>query len=393
MAALGPFGSGRRVAVAVSGGADSMALALLLSGWGRPAAMVVDHELRPESRSEVDLTAARLASLGVPVGVLPLKGLAHGPALAERARTMRYAALDAACREAGFADLLVAHHAQDQAETLLLRRASGSGPAGLAGMAPIVHGEAVRLLRPLLPVMPTRLRATLRRAGVGWVEDPANTDLATPRARLRAEFGEVGAVPVLELCQKARQYGIRRRQDEARVAEELARSVCLLPSGVAMIAGQTIDAAALSTLLWTVSGARHPPATAAVVRLARRLRPATLHGAAILPARDGWLVGREAAAQAATVPARPGVMWDGRFRLVEVPADGLTIGPLGGDAARLRRWSDLPSALLRTLPAIRCRDGLFAVPSLSYPDRETCRTVPITFCPARPVMPAPFAAV
>ena len=391
MAAVGPFGRERRVAVAVSGGADSMALALLLAGWGRPAAMVVDHGLRPESGAEADSTAARLADLGIPVRVLPLPGLARGPALAERARTARYAALTAACRDAGLADLLLAHHAQDQAETLLLRQDAGSGPAGLAGMAPVTHREAVRLLRPLLTVEPARLRATLRRVGASWIEDPTNTDLATPRARLRAAFDRGDAAPVPDLCRAAKRRGAARREREALVAEELARLVSFLPGGVAAIAGPAISAAALSALIWTVSGARHPPATLAVARLAERLRPATLHGAAILPTSGGWLVGREAAAQAGAVPAQAGAVWDRRFRLLAAPPHGGTLGPLGDDAARLRRWSGLPAALLRTAPAIRCSYGLFAVPSLSYPDRDACRAVPTVFCPPRPAAPGPFA--
>lgn len=393
MAAVGPFGGDRRVAVAVSGGADSMALALLLAGWGRPAAMVVDHGLRPESGAEAALTAARLAEMGIAARVLPLSGLARGPALAERARAARYGALNAACRDAGLPDLLLAHHAQDQAETYALRRGAGSGPAGLAGMAPVVHGEAARLLRPLLPVMPARLRATLRRAGVGWVEDPANTDPATPRARLRAAFARGDAAPVSELYGMARRCGLARREQEAQIADELARQVSLLPGGVAVIAGPAISAAALSALIWMVSGARHPPGGASVARLAGRLRPATLHGAAVLPTPGGWLIGREAAAQDGAVPAQAGVLWDGRFRLLKPPPHGGTLGPLGDDAARLRRWSGLPAALLRTVPAIRCSYGLFAVPSLSYPDRETCRTVPIAFCPSRPAAPAPFEPV
>ena len=391
MAGVGPFGRERRVAVAVSGGADSMALALLLAGWGRPTALIVDHGLRPGSRSEAATTAARLTALGIAAHVLPIAGLARGPALAERARIARYAALAAACRDAGLADLLLAHHAQDQAETLLLRQDAGSGPAGLAGMAPVTHGDTVRLLRPLLPVMPARLRATLHDAGVLWVEDPTNTDPATPRAQLRAAFarGDLASVP--DLCRAATRHGAARRAREGSIADELARQVSFLPGGVALIAGPSISAAALSALIWTVSGARHPPGTAAVARLAGRLRPATLHGAAIVPTPGGWLVGREAAVQACAIPAEEGATWDGRFRLLARPLHDATLGPVGDDAARLRRWSRLPAALLRTAPAVRCSYGLFAVPSLAYPDRETCRTVPIAFCPPRPAAPAPFA--
>ena len=131
MAALGPFGACKRVAVAVSGGSDSMALAVLLAGWGQPTALVVDHGLRPESGHEAAATASRLAALGVAARVLPIN-LTFGPALAVRARAARYLAMGEACRSAGLTDLLVAHHAQDQAETLLLRRRAGSGPSKTA---------------------------------------------------------------------------------------------------------------------------------------------------------------------------------------------------------------------------------------------------------------------
>lgn len=390
MAAVGRFGWDRRVAVAVSGGADSMALALLLAGWGRPTALIVDHGLRPGSAAEAALTADRLTRLGIPSRVLPLD-MEHGPALAERARVARYAVLEMACRHAGLTDLLVAHHAQDQAETLLLRRQAGSGPFGLAGMALRTYGEAVRVLRPLLPTLPARLRTTLRHAGVAWVEDPSNSDLATPRARLRAAFQADAAVSVPDLYLEAHRHGLARYGEEAVIADELARCVSLLPTGVAEIAGSVISAAALSALLWTVSGARYPPGSDAVERLSRRLRPATLHGVSILPTSGGWLVGREAAAQAPAVPAQRGVRWDGRFRLLAAVPDGSTIGSLGGDAARLRRWSGLPAAFLQTLPAIRCSHALFAVPHLSYPDTMVCSAVPIAFCPSRPAVTAPFA--
>lgn len=393
MAPLEPFGGDRRVAVAVSGGADSMALALLLARWGRPLALIVDHGLRPDSAAEAAQAAARLGERGIAARVLPPLRLARGPALAARARDARYAALSRACREAGLSDLLVAHHAQDQAETLLLRRNAGSGPAGLAGMAAVTHGDTVRLLRPLLPVLPARLRATLRAAGMEWAEDPTNNDLATPRARIRADLRERDGTAVETLCRDAQGFGLDRRAAEADAAEELARRVTLLPCGVAVIAGGTLGAAALSALIWTVSGARYPPAPAAVARLAGELRPSTLGGAAVVRTTSGWMVGREAAAQAPDVPAKQGLVWDGRFRLLSRVPDGCTIGPLGAEASRLRRWSGLPSALLRTLPAIRCNCALFAVPHLFYPDQDACRIALIAFCPSRPASPTPFAVL
>ena len=251
-----------------------MALALLLRGWGRPFACVVDHGLRPESAAEAGITMRRLAALGIPARLLQA-GLQHGPGLAERARAARYALLAAACRDAGLADLALAHHLRDQAETLLLRRASGSGVAGLSGMAAVAHTGSARLLRPLLAVPPARLRATLGAAGIGWVEDPGNTDPATPRARLRA--GPLsGATATALLGADARRHGDVRAADEAQAAAELAALVEIYPWGVAHLRAP-IGRHALSALVWTLSGAAYPPASAGVpapVRLpARRRQP------------------------------------------------------------------------------------------------------------------------
>jgi tRNA(Ile)-lysidine synthase len=404
MAPLGPFAGDRRIAVAVSGGADSMTLALLLRGWGRPFALVVDHGLRPASAAEAGMTLQRLAAMGIPARLLQAD-LRHGPALAERARAARYALLGAACRDAGLVDLALGHHLRDQAETVLLRRAAGSGAAGLSGMSAVAHTDAVRLLRPLLKVPPARLRATLAAAGVEWVEDPTNADPATPRARLRAgPLADPAAAPPLGA--EAAASGVARAAAEAEAAAELAASVAVHPEGVAHIQG-SIGPQAVSTLVWTLSGAAYPPSLAAALRLSGglsgRLRAepgwaGTLHGVSVIPAGrfgQGWLMGREAAAMQEAVPAN--CRWDGRFQAAPsfAPAeagDGTTLGALGPDAARLRRWSALPSALLRTLPTLRRDGAIVAVPHLRYPDAAACCGSAVMFRPARPVAPAAFFA-
>jgi tRNA(Ile)-lysidine synthase len=112
----------------------------------------------------------------------------------------------------------------------------------------------------------------------------------------------------------------------------------------------------------------------------------------------GTLVVREPAAVAAPTPALPGVTWDQRFRLSYIdssfPNEGksLVIGALGDDTARLRRWSDLPAAVLRTLPGLRSGNDLVAVPHLGYPDPRVCERVRVIFTPARAAAAAPFFA-
>ena len=402
MAALGPFEPAPRIAAGVSGGADSMALALLADAWVRECggsllALVANHGLRPESGGEAALTVERLRARGIAARLLEIRELSHGPGLAERARAARYAALEEACAEAGILHLLLGHHAADQAETLLIRSLSGSGEHGMAGMAPLVETARLRLLRPLLSVPPGRLRTWLTARGVGWVDDPSNADTKALRPRLRAlrrdQDGEGPATAALVAAAMA--SGRARGEQDRRIAECLAETTALRPEGFAILRGSRLPEAALAALIQTLAGAEYPPSTRSIAAVAADLRPATLAGVRLLPAGrlgPGLLAVREPAAMAPPIEARPGAVWDARFRLgmqACVPP-GTTLGALGADAARLRRSSCLPAAVLWTLPALRCSDTLLAVPHLHYPDSEGCAKFPMLFSPPRPAVAAPF---
>jgi tRNA(Ile)-lysidine synthase len=402
MAAFGPFEPAPRMAAAVSGGADSLALALLADAWARARggallALVADHGLRAESAAEADLTIQRLTTRGIPARLLRLADLHPGSALAERARAARYAALRAACTEADILHLLLGHHAADQAETVLIRRRSNSGPAGLAAMPAVGEHWDVRLLRPLLDVPPVRLRATLCAAGLAWVEDPSNRDQRALRPRLRAALADAdGTGPTIAaLCEAARAAGAARAEQEAATGEILAERAIIRPEGFSLLSPGPIDPAALAALIQTVAGAAFPPPSAAVAALAAAPRPATLGGVRLLPAGrlgNGFLLVREARAMQPAIPARAGAVWDGRFRLhndATLPEDA-TIGALGADAARLRRQAPLPAAVLWTLPALRRANSLVTVPHLLYPYSAACAAVRLVFSPRRPAAGAPF---
>lgn len=399
MAPLGPFARDRACAVALSGGADSTALALLAAGWGRPTALIVDHGLRPESGEEAGRAAERVRHLGIPATVLPLDGLPPGPGIARRARAARYDALTAACRRVGIADLLVAHHAGDQAETVLMRAERGSGGDGLAGMAAETVRDGVRLLRPLLRVPPARLRATLRTAGVGWEEDPTNRDAAYARVRARRRLSDgaaSGPDPATLLARAA--LGAATRAEADRLAAGwAARWVVLRPDGTALVCADAVPPRVLAALLRTLAGREHLPGGNQVASLAGSLRPATLAGVRVLLAGrvgPGWLLARERAAVAAPVRARPGARWDGRFVLAAAPPGDAEawIGALGDDAAGLRRFSSLPAAALQVLPAVRILGRLAAVPHLPWPDAATCAAWDIRFAPKVPVAGAAFVS-
>lgn len=185
------FGDDDRLCVAVSGGPDSLALLLVAHDLlrGRVLAATVDHGLRADSAGEADAVAALCAARAVPHTILRLdwpEGL-PGSNVQAQARERRYGALADWCQAQGVGWLATAHHLDDQAETLVMRLARGSGAAGLAGIRPVRDlGGGVRLVRPLLAVRRTALAAIAARAGMVPVNDPANADPAFDRTRARA---------------------------------------------------------------------------------------------------------------------------------------------------------------------------------------------------------------
>lgn len=182
-----------RIVLAVSGGADSTALMLLASRWraGRSKApelvtATVNHGLRPQSRKEASRVAAFAKKCCVPHEVLVWKGAKPTTGIEAAARAARYRLLSAFAQRSDARYLATAHTLDDQAETVLMRLAAGSGPAGLAAMRPSERRDDLTVARPFLGVRKQRLVATLQRDGVIWSEDPMNRDGKFARPRLRA---------------------------------------------------------------------------------------------------------------------------------------------------------------------------------------------------------------
>lgn len=222
--------------VAVSGGPDSVALLALLAAWvqmpGRPAlhAATVDHGLRPESAGEADAVAALCAKLGVGHETLRWEGPKPASAVQAEARRARYALLANAARRLGGATLVTAHTLDDQAETMLMRLAHGSGPSGLAGMRERREVNGVALARPLLGFCKARLVATVEARGLSFVRDGSNSDRRFERVRWRE------TMPILaEQGLTAERFG--------RLAERMAR----LDEAVALQARKVLAATTLSS--------------------------------------------------------------------------------------------------------------------------------------------------
>ncbi len=178
-----------RIGVAVSGGGDSSALLHLMADWrdaGGPEvhAVTVDHGLRAGSAAEAAAVARAAAVRGVGHDVLAWSRPSRGN-LEAAARVGRIALIADWARARGIGDVALGHTADDQAETVLMRLARGSGVDGLAGMAALREAAGLRWWRPLLAARRGDLRDWLRARGISWIEDPMNDDPAFDRVKAR----------------------------------------------------------------------------------------------------------------------------------------------------------------------------------------------------------------
>lgn len=389
-----PFEPAPRLAVAVSGGADSLALTLLADAWARSRAgsvlaLTVDHGLRPESAAEAAGVAAQLTARGIAHAVLPWQGPKPAADIQAAAREARYRLLREACAAHGILHLLTAHHRDDQAETLLLRLGRGSGLYGLAGMAAETYLPEARVLRPLLPVSKTALKDTCRAAGLAWVEDPGNSGDRHARSRLRALLPLLAAegLTAERLAATACRLGRARAAQEAAVVTLLAGAVELHPLGFAWIDPAPVTAApeetglrALAGVLACIGGSGHPPRLESLERAFGRLGTdeLTVAGCRIVRRAGRWLICREAGRAAAPVGLAAGE-WDGRWRWLPVDRPGYSLGAVGEaglaaipPAAR----QGVPAVVVEALPALRREGVLMAVPPLGWGDDASLPAFP-----------------
>ncbi len=178
----------------------------------------VDHGLRAQSRAEAEAVHVLAQGLGLPHAILDLPAPLPGTRLQEAARHARYEALAAHAGAVGASAIATAHTSDDQAETVLFRLMRGSGIGGLAGIAAQRPMGALTLLRPLLGRRKAELVAICREAGVGFVEDPSNSDPRFARARLRGLLPSLAA----EGCDAAALGRFAHRMARAEAALEAA---------------------------------------------------------------------------------------------------------------------------------------------------------------------------
>lgn len=412
MARAGPFEAAPHIAVAVSGGPDSMALALLAANWlgpraARLSALTVDHGLRSASGAEARQVGEWLRARSIEHTVLRWREPKPRTGIQAAARDARLRLLLNWCSRAGVLHLLYAHQQEDQAVTMLQRLAHGSGPDGLSGM-PLVHirphgsVSGVRLIRPLLDMPRRRLIATLEKANQAWIEDPSNSAPRFARARLERSFAQLAeeGLSVGRLARLAGRAGEDRAAFDQLVAAWLARHASPHPAGFVLVDRRALRQAplavarrVLSRLISSVSGAAYPPRGARVNALIEALHPEkfpgrTLGGCRIAQRAERLLICREPAAIREELTLRAGeeALWDGRF-FARITADVrndtcFTLRRLGKPGIAEARamagdahiFDALPAPVRPALPAFFDLDGLVALPHIELTRKDKCGT-------------------
>ena len=354
-----------RLLVAISGGSDSTGLLLALhrtlANLQSPHSLVaatIDHALRPQSAEEARSVASLCASLGIPHRILTWHGTKPSTGISAAAREARYRLLADAAVDLGAAAIATGHTADDQHETVAMRAARAEADnLGLSGMASaMLYDRRIWVLRPLLSVHRAAIRDYLTDAGIGWIDDPSNSDRRYERVRVRQDRDPGMRPPADEAA--------KRRRALSNGAADLIENCATLHSGclialspAALNADRHILRHALATLVAVAGGKPHRPGTAALdklMRLATSGSPGrmTLSRTLVQRRRHGLYLMRELRdVLPRLVPAHSTILWDGRYRITNHSGDVLRIGPhsepLSPSGAGV-----LPTAMLRHMARI-----------------------------------------
>jgi tRNA(Ile)-lysidine synthase len=401
LAVLQPF---RVLILAVSGGADSVAMMQLVADWSRQGGCekrtiivaTVDHRLRPGSDLEAQWVAERARALGLSHETLAWEGNKPESGLQDAAREVRYRLLQELgwrLRDEGPAAIVTAHTQDDQAETFLMRLARGSGLDGLSGMSTarnLDHNADCQLVRPLLGLPGARLIATLRSRGIAWIEDPSNVQDQFERVRVRKARGALEQLGLTneKIARSARR--LRRARNALDAARERLQSEANLDvhggafadcdTQAFLSAAEELRLRLLGRLIVAFGGQDEPIRLAKLEALVDHLtqpgfEASTLGGCIVSRFGEKISVAREPGrAGLPECALEPGhfATWDRRFRVWASPQlrKPLIVRALGADSfAQLRKHlsvsGEVPVArVAATLPSFWQANELFAVPHL-----------------------------
>ncbi len=398
-----PIAAEKAVGLAVSGGADSLALMLLAARWAaglaNPPQLIVysvNHNLRPEAADEVAMVLSSAEALGLKARGLVWSDEKPSAGVQEAARQARYRLMADAMTQDGATYLMTAHHRADQAETVLMRLAHGSGIEGLRAMTPLARVEGIMLFRPLLDVEPAALAAVVEASGLSPALDPSNQDPAYERVRWRQLLPTLAGMD-LDSATLAR---FAARMGEADLAlgqmadAAFAELVTLDGFGAASMSlpalkllSPAIGRRVLGRVLNIVGGRQKPRALGQVERLYDQIlgdelpRAATLLGTVTKLRGDVLQVSREpgrALPAEMYLPPRTGLVWDERFLITNISDASGLVASAADFMPRHRLESVLgfkvtsPAEAIRTAPMVRdAEGGVLSLGGWSFDERVT----------------------
>lgn len=376
------------IGLAVSGGPDSLALMLLCHRWimsvddvPRIVVYSLDHGLRPEAADEVAMVGEEAGKLGFDFRGLKWTEGHPETGVQEAARQARYGLIGAAMAADGAQILLTAHHRADQAETILMRLAHGSGLDGLKGMMPFSEVEGVRVFRPLLDVEPSVLATIVEEAGLSPALDPSNSDENYERVRWRrllpslAKEGLDGAAFSRFAARMAEADQALAQLADAAFAELVevdGFGAASLPLAALSQLGPATGRRVLSRVLAVVGGKQKPRALGQVERLFEQIttetlpRGTTLLGTVIRIKDSLVTIAREpgrALPEDQSLPPGGALVWDERFEITNVSGDPGFVASATDFFPRHRLEEVLgfkvttPAEAIRTAPIVRDASG------------------------------------
>ena len=372
----------RHIAVAVSGGSDSMALLRLAEQWShhliKISVLTVDHGLRPEAAAEAVKVAEWSALLGLEHHTLHWEGTKPKTGLQAKARAARYDLLSDWCKANDVTYLLTGHTMDDQAETVLMRQRRTDTAESLAGIWETAVWEGVTVFRPLLGESRADLRAYLTGLGQPWLEDPSNSDTRFERVRVRQTLAEENRPDLqkIELADIAERAGRAARALAQATEQWINGQLTSYPEGFGAIprAGfYELDPALQRRVLQHLlliygAGNRAEPGELDYLAkwiMGQGISRRTLGGAMLACRQSSVLIGREWARispDPVIVPDSGEILWDGRF-LIQAPPQArvVAVGRLHGVARR----EEIPSFVQQSLPAVLLGDGGAVIPHLA----------------------------
>lgn len=298
------------IAVAVSGGSDSLCLCLLLGNWAKDngthiVALTVDHQLRIESAQEAAQVHEWLEQRGIKHHTLKWEKSSTPANIQDSARKARYNLLSQFCESNNIPYLAVAHNMEDQVETILLRLAHHSGPSGLAGISNKRNLGQVTILRPLLNFSKSQIIDTLQNLEQPWIEDPSNKNNIYTRVKIRQQQSNWNNFGLTKerISSFQKKMSSRRINLETEANMFCSKHITEHPEGHYEISlkpltelDKEISEIIIANILKLVSGKIYPPRYEKMLHILSKLSSGTIftcHGCLIKPSKDKLIIRRE----------------------------------------------------------------------------------------------------